>query len=91
MRKTLLAICMAMMMPLASLTAQTYTSLWKQVDVAERKDLPQTQIGVLNQIVHKAEQEKAYGQLLKASVKRLNLQVAVAPDSLKPAVAEDSG
>ena len=88
MRKTLLAICMAMMMPLASVTAQTYTSLWKQVDVAERKDLPQTQIGVLNQIVHKAEQEKAYGQLLKASVKRLNLQVAVAPDSLKPAVAE---
>jgi hypothetical protein len=52
-----------------SLFGQTYSALWKQAADAEKKDLPQTQIEALRQIVEKAEREKAYGQLLKAELK----------------------
>lgn len=88
MRKTVFAILMYIMVPFASATAQSYSSMWKQVENADRKDLPQTQIDALKQIVNKAEKEKAYGQLLKAYVKKLNIQTLLSPDSLKDAVKE---
>lgn len=88
MRKTVFAILLYMLLPLTSMTAQTYSSLWKQVENAERKDLPQTQIEILEQIVQKSEKEKAYGQLLKACVKKLNIKALVSPDSLQIAVKE---
>ena len=65
---------------------QTYSALWKKVDEAEKKDLPQTMSKVLQQIVDKAEAEKAYGQLMKAELKNAQVKASVAPDSLKPAV-----
>lgn len=64
--------------------AQTYAVLWKQVQDAENKDLPKTQIEVVDRIAVKAQKEKAYGQLLKATLKRLTLAAVIAPDSLKP-------
>ena len=66
--------------------AQNYATLWKQVTEAQHKDLPQTELEVLGKIAAKAEQEQAYGQLLKAELKRANVQCQVSPDSLKPAV-----
>ena len=65
---------------------QTYSALWKKVDEAEKKDLPQTMSKVLQQIVDKATSEKAYGQLMKAELKNAQVKASVAPDSLKPAV-----
>ena len=65
---------------------QTYSALWKKVDEAEKKDLPQTMSKVLQQIVDKATTEKAYGQLMKAELKNAQVKASVAPDSLKPAV-----
>ena len=65
---------------------QTYSALWKKVDEAEKKDLPQTMSKTLQQIVDKAEAEKAYGQLMKAELKNAQVKASVAPDSLKPAV-----
>ena len=65
---------------------QTYSALWKKVNEAEQKDLPQTMSKVLQQIVDKAEAEKAYGQLMKAELKNAQVKASVAPDSLKPAV-----
>ena len=50
----------------ASMYADSFTSLWKQVTTARQKDLPKTELQCLDQIVKKARQEKAYGQLLKA-------------------------
>ena len=50
------------------LFGQSYSELWKKANEAEQKDLPQTQYEVLQKIVTKAEQEKAYGQLLKAEL-----------------------
>ena len=83
MKRLLVSIMMIVPM---MMFGQTYTSLWKQEQQAADKDLPKSQMAVLEKIVAKAERERVYGQLLKASLKHAMLQVAVAPDSLKPAV-----
>lgn len=87
MRKIVLTMLIALLAPMVPVTAQTYSTLWKQAEAAERKDQPQTQIQVLRQIESKAEKEKAYGQLLKAHLKQISVQADISPDSLKPAVA----
>lgn len=86
MKKILLLSVIGLMTSM-TMIGQTYTSLWKQVSEAEDKDLPQTAIEVLQQIVQKAEAEKAYGQLLKAELKEAKVKTEVSPDSLEPAVS----
>ncbi len=86
MRKTVLLLMVALSMPVASALGQSYASLWKQVDDADGKDLPQTKIGVLRQIEAKAEKEKNYGQLLKASLQAAQTATYISSDSLRPAV-----
>ena len=71
----------------AGMTAQSYESLWKQVDNAQDKDLPQTAINHLVKIEQKACKELKYGQLLKSTLLHSKLQAEVAPDSLMPAVS----
>ncbi|MBO4849768.1 MAG: alpha-2-macroglobulin [Prevotella sp.] len=66
--------------------AQTYDQLWSDVKTAQSKDLPKTQKEVLDKIVVKATNEKEYGQLIKAQLKRVEAITAVTPDSLKPEV-----
>ncbi len=68
------------------LLGQTYQQLWKQVDAAQQKDLPQTAIRHLQTIEKKARKEKAYGQLLKSTLLCSRLQAEVSSDSLRPAV-----
>lgn len=80
-------VATVMLIP-AAVEGQTYSSLWSQVKTAENKDLPQTQLDLLRQIEHKAAGEKAYGQLLKAGLKRMEVTAGISPDSLKPAVDE---
>ncbi len=69
------------------LFGQTYQQLWKQVDEAQQKDLPQTAIGYLQKIEAKAQKERAYGQLLKSTLLHSRLQSEVSSDSLRPAVS----
>lgn len=71
---------------LLSLTAMAdhYSQLWKKVEEAKSKDLPKTQINILNQIINKATLEKNYGQLLKAELSRGNCMAAISPDSVAP-------
>ena len=68
------------------LWGQSFDTLWKQVETAHKKDLPQTEQEALRKIVVKAEKEKAYGQLLKAELQEARTLCEVSPDSLKPAV-----
>ena len=84
MKKSFILL-IALMMPLF-LFGQSYASLWKKVEEAERKDLPKTAYEVLQRIVKKAEKEKAYGQLLKAELQSAQAMAMVAPDSLQPAM-----
>lgn len=80
-----LLFLIALIVPMMT-SAQTYTSLWKQVSDAEANDLPQTEQEVLRQISAKASAENNYGQLLKAELQYSRSQGAVSPDSLHPAV-----
>ncbi len=68
------------------LLGQTYQTLWKQVEEAQKKDLPKTAMTHLQKIEQKAAKEKAYGQLLRSTLLHSRLQAEVAPDSLRPAV-----
>lgn len=69
-----------------TMVAQTYSALWKQVQAAQEKDLPKTAIAQLTKIETKARQERAYGQLIKATLTIVKLQGEIAPDSVAPAV-----
>ena len=60
----------------------SYTSLWKKVSEAQAKDLPQTQINVLSQIIDKATWDKEYGHLLKAQLMKAAAQTQISPASL---------
>lgn len=80
---TLIVLFSMMVIPAHS---QSYADLWKQVENAEQKDLPQTRLKVLSEIVTKAEKDHAYGQLLKASLMHARVQATVSPDSLLSAV-----
>ena len=84
-QKTLAIVVLIMLMPMW-LFGQDYKSLWKQVDQAVDKDLPQSAIEHLATIERKAQKESAYGQLLKAVLYQARLKSEVSPDSLAPAV-----
>lgn len=84
-QKTLTIVAMLIFMPMW-LFGQDYGTLWNKVHDAEQKDLPQTVITHLTSIEKKAMKEKAYGQLLTASLYRAKMQAEIAPDSLAPAV-----
>ena len=74
-----------LLLPLG-INAQTFASMWKQVEAAQDKDLPQTALIQVRKIEAKATKENAYGQLLKATLLGARLQAEIAPDSLPVAV-----
>lgn len=67
--------------------AESYTSLWKQVENAIQKDLPATQVEILGRIAEKAQAEKQYGHMLKALLMRADVSIQVAPDSAETEMA----
>lgn len=62
--------------------AQTYEKLWKQVEQAQQKSLPQTVVKLTEEICRKALDEKNSPQLLKAYLCRAAFQERLTPDSL---------
>ena len=77
---------MAIILLPAQMRADSFSSLWKQVDAARAKDLPQSELALLRKISAKAQAEKAYGHLLKAEMLAARCQVQVSRDSLAPVV-----
>ena len=67
--------------------SQSYDQLWKQYSTAESKDQPRTQIEVLQKIISKAQNERQYGQLLKAELKNVQCVTSITPDSLTSELA----
>ncbi len=86
MKRKIRMILAALLLTPMTLFGQTYQQLWKQVEAAQQKDLPQTAIQHLQKIEAKAGKERAYGHLLKSTLLHARLQSEVSPDSLKPAV-----
>ena len=80
-KKLLMTVVCLMALSNLQMMAQGYTTLWKQVSDAQEKDLPQTELDVLGKIATKATAERAYGQLLKAQLRRAAVQTQIAPDS----------
>lgn len=85
MKKTIIAFAVALMIPVA-MFADGYKSLWKQYDQACQKDLPQSQIHILDNISRQARHDRSYGNLLRAEVNRMTLYARLSADSLKPAL-----
>ena len=62
-KKVLLTVVCLMALSHLEVMAQGYTALWKQVSDAQSKDLPKTELEVLDKIAEKAKTERSYGQL----------------------------
>lgn len=75
---TLLAICWGCF---SVLHAQTFDKLWKEVEQAQAKSLPQTVIKLTDEIFRKGEREQNTPQMLKAYTVRTSHQDALTPDS----------
>ena len=86
-KKTFVAMLMfvAWLMP-AIAFADSYSSMWKQWSKMSGRDLPKSELAVLQKIVDKATAERAYGHLLKAQVLAIDAQISVSPDSLRSGV-----
>lgn len=92
MKKMMLAMLLivAWLMP-TSILADSYSSLWKQLERAIDKDQPKTELAILQKIAHKATIERAYGHLLKAQIKAVSVRQSLSPDSLRPSVIRLEG
>ena len=88
MRRIFLTLAAVVFLSMPVVQGQNYTALWKQYAIAQEKDLPKTQLSVLEKIASKAEREKAYGQLLAAELRIVAVQTQIAPDSLSPEIAK---
>ena len=86
MKKTLVLLTVILILMPMNIFAQSYNNLWKQVEQAKEKDLPQQELQALQKIIDKARGGHDYGQLLKAQLLQLQTQASVSPDSLQPAV-----
>lgn len=78
-------ICMLVLMWLGIIPAahaQTFDKLWKQVEQAEKKSLPETVIKLTSEIYQKGEKEKNSPQMLKAYMWRMKYRDRLTPDSL---------
>ena len=83
---TTILFILTMLIPF-HLSAQSYKSLWNEVEKAENDDMPRTGMEVLEKIIKKAEKEKAYGHWLMAQMHYLNTAYDLDYDSLAPNVA----
>ena len=83
--KKLFAIIIMMMLWTGAF-AQTYSNMWKQVSEADRKDLPQQKADILKRIMTMADNDRNYGQWVKASVEYAAAINDVNPDSLNSVV-----
>lgn len=82
----ILAICIVLSIFSINISAQSYSSLWKQVDKASQKDKPKDALKILSIIGEKAQRENAYGQLLKSQINTILQMSAISSDSLLPQI-----
>lgn len=73
---SLIFLCIASMA-----NAQTYDKLWKEIEAAKKKSLPQTVTKLSEQLFRKAESERNTPQMLKAYMTRATYQTQITPDS----------
>ena len=77
-----LSLMWAMCAGMPSVQAQSYDKLWKKVEQAQEKSLPQTVIELADEIYRKGMSEQNAGQVLKAALCRDAYREYLTPDSL---------
>lgn len=86
MKRYILTTILFLITPISLMFGQTFESLWKQVEHAQKEDLPKSELRILETIITKGRSQKAYGHLLCAQLRQARVQAEVSPDSLKPAI-----
>lgn len=82
MKIRLICIIVFLSLGVMSLThAQSYRRLWKQVEQAEQKSLPETIVRLTGEIYKKAKTEKNSPQMFKAYLWQMRFKEKIAPDS----------
>ena len=76
-------IVLLVMSVFAPMQAQTYDNLWKELEVLDRKDLPQSVISEAMKIYDKAKAEQNVPQMMKAYLTAMQYRSLLTPDSLK--------
>lgn len=77
-------IVLLMMGMFAPLQAQTYDSLWKEVErLGEEKDLPQSALAETMKIYEKAKKVRNVPQMMKAYLTAMQYRTLLSPDSLE--------
>ena len=62
MKKPLVILSIIFLLLPITVTAQSFDALWQQVNQAEQKDLPKTQISLLKKIEQKHRKRKPMGK-----------------------------
>lgn len=76
-------IVLLVMSVLAPVQAQTYDKMWKELEVLEQKDLPQSVISEAMKIYDKAKAEQNVPQMMKAYLTAMQYRSLLTPDSLE--------
>lgn len=82
MKKSIILTFVILMAIPMNIFGQSYNKMWKQLEEAKKKDLPQQVINHAQQIADKAKKEKKFGHLMKAQMTLINTKYEVSPDSL---------
>lgn len=83
MKKFVLSLLVILTFIPLNLSADSYSSLWKQFSNAQSRDLPKSGLAILDKIISKAIAEKDYGQLLSARINYISVQGFISNDSVK--------
>lgn len=85
--KKLLSIIAISLLLVIELPAQTFSSLWAQVDKASKQDRPKTTLVALRQVESKAVKEKQYGHLIASLFSQIIYQQQISADSVSNTIA----
>lgn len=85
--KKLLSIVAISLLLVIELPAQTFSSLWAQVDKASKQDRPKTTLVALRQVESKAVKEKQYGHLIASLFSQIIYQQQISADSVSNTIA----
>ena len=83
MKRNIITLLFAML-AMVQAKGQTYDNLWKQAELMQQKDLPKSEIAILQKIAKKATLSKDYGQLLAAEMRQVALWGSISTDSIAP-------
>lgn len=86
MKKLLSIIAISLLLAI-ELPAQTFSSLWAQVDKASKQDRPKTALVALRQVESKAVKEKQYGHLIASLFSQIICQQQISADSVSNIIA----